>query len=121
MLGQECQHRALMPDDLAMNGGHLSAMFVPGECRGLVLDTPAGLQRPPEKIVVAPSSQRRSEVECLVEATKLQSHGAPDRIAAAAADTDSPGDQRDRPAMEQVRGIIRQSDSPVPAAEPAVY
>jgi hypothetical protein len=42
-----------MPNDLPVNGFHLSAVFVPGKRLWLVLDTPPGFQRPPQHIVVS--------------------------------------------------------------------
>ena len=110
MLAQEGEHGALMPNDLPVHCAHLSTMFVPGERIGLVLDSPAGLQRPPEQVVVSTARERGAKIERFVEAAQFQSNRSAYRIAAAAADTDGPRNQGSAPTVQQTSCIVGQAD-----------
>jgi len=60
-----------MPNDLPVHCFRFSTVFVPGKCLWLVLDTPAGFQRPPQHVVVSTPGEGRAEIEGFVETTQL--------------------------------------------------
>ena len=120
MFPQKGENGALMSNDLLVHCPHLTTMFVPGERIGSVLDSPAGHQGSPEQVVVSTACERRAQIEGFIEATQLQGDRSADGIAAAAADTDGPRDQRSAPAVQQTPCIVGQSDPLIPSSKSAI-
>src|SRR6185312_8424354 len=120
LLAQKGEQSSLMPDDLLIGGFGLATVLVPGHGLRLIFDSPAGLQRAPQEIVVSPSRQGASQVERLIEPAQLQGYLASDRVGAAAPYADRPSDKWHRPPMERFGGMVGQPDPPATPGKPSV-
>jgi hypothetical protein len=109
-----------MSDNLPVHCPQLSPMFVPGERIRLVLDSPAGLQRSPKQVVVSTACEWGAKIEGFVEAAQLQSSRSAHRVAAAAAHTNGPRDQRSALPVQPPPCIAWQADPLVTPSESSV-